>query len=114
LNRRIRNRTYGGVRGRRLIASSYSICYNPNCKPLLKSSLNRGETVNQSTKDNRSFYKVLAIICLLLIPIAASINLLFGLNRDSFQLGIMALSFIILAWMNWSMYRKKDQEKLDS
>jgi hypothetical protein len=25
LNRRIRNRTYGGVRGRRLIAASYSI-----------------------------------------------------------------------------------------
>jgi len=26
LNRRIRNRTYGGVRGRELIAPSYSIC----------------------------------------------------------------------------------------
>jgi hypothetical protein len=70
--------------------------------------------VNPSTKENRTFYKVLAIICLLLIPIAAAINLLFGFNRDPLQLGIMALSFIILAWMNWSMYRKKDQEKLDS
>ncbi|MDV2884871.1 hypothetical protein RYX45_06750 [Alkalihalophilus pseudofirmus] len=70
--------------------------------------------MNQSTKDNRTFYKVLAIICLFLIPIAAAINLLFGFNRDPFQLGIMALSFFILAWMNWSMYRKKDQEELDS
>ncbi|MEC2072646.1 hypothetical protein [Alkalihalophilus marmarensis] len=70
--------------------------------------------MNPSTKDNRTFYKVLAIICLLLIPIAAGINLLFGINRDPLQLSIMALSFIILAWMNWSMYRKKDQEELDS
>ncbi|WEG15185.1 hypothetical protein PQ478_11605 [Alkalihalophilus pseudofirmus] len=70
--------------------------------------------MNQSTKDNRTFYKVLAIICLLLIPIAAAINLLFGFNRDPLQLGIMALSFIILAWINWSKYRKNYQEELDS
>ncbi|RXI96237.1 hypothetical protein DS745_21085 [Anaerobacillus alkaliphilus] len=58
-------------------------------------------------KDNPNIYRWIAVICLLIIPLAAGISILFDINRDPIQILVMALSFIILSWMNWSKFKEK-------
>ncbi|WP_017728187.1 hypothetical protein [Halalkalibacterium ligniniphilum] len=67
--------------------------------------------MSTENRDNPNVYKLIAIICLILIPLAGGIGIVFDINRDPIQLLIMALSFSILSWINWSRYKEKSIQK---
>ncbi|AWV35181.1 hypothetical protein [Paenibacillus odorifer] len=65
--------------------------------------------MNNEKKENQNIYKWISIICLVLIPLAASIGIVFDINRDPIQLLIMTLGFLSISWINWSKYKEKSK-----
>lgn len=65
--------------------------------------------MNNIKKENQNINKVISIICLVLIPLAASIGIVFDINRDPIQLLIMTLGFLSISWINWSKYKEKSK-----
>lgn len=63
--------------------------------------------MNTQKKNDHEIYKWISIICLFIIPIADGIGIVFDINRDPKQILYMALSFLILSWVNWSKYKKR-------
>lgn len=66
--------------------------------------------MNIIKKKNHSINKWFSIICLILIPLAAGVGIVFDINRDPFQIMIMAIGFLCLARIHW--LKHKEQSKL--
>jgi hypothetical protein len=65
--------------------------------------------MNQENKQNPNVYKWISIISLILLPLTAGILIAFDINRDPLQILIMALSFVMLSWINWSRYKENSK-----
>lgn len=65
--------------------------------------------MNNVKKENHNINKIFSIICLLLIPLAAGVGIIFDIIRDPFQILLMALGFLILARIHWLKYKEESK-----
>ncbi|MGO4886306.1 hypothetical protein ACJ2A9_00985 [Anaerobacillus sp. MEB173] len=60
--------------------------------------------------ENPLIYKWIAIICLILIPLAEVLAVVFNLNRDPLQFIFMTAGFLALSWLNWMRFKEKSEK----
>lgn len=62
--------------------------------------------MNNKKNENNSIYKFIAITCVVLIPLAIVIGVVFDINRDPIQILLMSLGLLLISWINWSKYKE--------